>query len=90
MKVRHTETNCRTGEVREWEEDVPDGKYLTVEQGKELDRLQAIRDANAAIIAQLDAIDAKAIRALMDGDAARIAEYNAQKAALRAQMRPVA
>lgn len=42
---------------------------------------------NAPILAELARIDAKSIRALREGDAARIADYEAQAAALRLQLR---
>ena len=50
------------------------------------DAAQAITDANNAIYAELDAIDLRMIRALGEGDTARIADYNAQKATLRSQL----
>lgn len=42
---------------------------------------------NAPILAELARIDAKSIRALREGDAVRIADYEAQAAALRVQLR---
>ncbi len=41
---------------------------------------------NGAILTQLAAIDAKSIRALREGDTARIAALEAEAAALRAQL----
>ena len=41
---------------------------------------------NGPILAQLAAIDARSIRALREGDAARIAALEAEAAALRAQL----
>ena len=43
-------------------------------------------ELNDPILAQLDAIDAKSIRALREGDAARVADLEAQAAALRSQL----
>lgn len=43
---------------------------------------------NKDIISQLDMLDIKAIRPLLDGDADRIAEIAAQKTALRSQLMP--
>ena len=42
---------------------------------------------NMPILAALDAIDGKSIRALREGDAARIASLESQAAALRLQLR---
>lgn len=42
---------------------------------------------NTRIIYQLNAIDIKMIRALGENDTARIAQYNAEKAALRTQLK---
>lgn len=47
---------------------------------------QNVASTNAPIQAQLDALDAKSIRALREGDAARVAALEAQAAALRAQL----
>lgn len=44
---------------------------------------------NAPILAMLAAIDAKSIRPLREGDAARVAMYEAEAAALRSQLRKV-
>lgn len=51
--------------------------------------LSTISDAihNAAILAQLEAIDAKSIRPLREGDMARVIALEAQAAALRLQLR---
>ena len=43
-------------------------------------------EINAPIYAQLDAIDAKSIRALREGDASRVAAIEAQATALRATL----
>lgn len=43
-------------------------------------------EVNAAILAELMRIDAKSIRAIREGDQDRIAEWNAQAAALRAKI----
>ena len=42
---------------------------------------------NAPLLAELERIDLKSIRALREGDAARIADFEAQAAALRVQLR---
>lgn len=50
---------------------------------------QAQRDKdahNAPILAQLDELDRKSIRALREGDAARVAQIEAQATALRAAL----
>jgi hypothetical protein len=47
---------------------------------------QAVKDANAAIIAQLEAIDQKSIRPMREGDTSRVQFLAAQAAALRAQL----
>lgn len=44
---------------------------------------------NAPILAMLEAIDAKSIRPLREGDTARVAMYEAEAAALRNQLRKV-
>lgn len=62
---------------------------LTEDEAKEQERLQAIRDANAAIQAQLAANDLTIIRALAEGDAARVAAHKVSQAALRAKLKPV-
>lgn len=43
-------------------------------------------EQNAPILRELEANDRKAIRALIDGDAARIAEWKAKQDALRARL----
>ena len=43
-------------------------------------------EANAPILRQLQANEQKAIRALLEGDAARIADWRAKQAALRARL----
>lgn len=89
MKIWREETNAKTGETRRWEEDAADGEHIAEDEAKEQDRLQAIRDANAAIQAQLAAADATIIRALTEGDTVRIAAHKASQAALRAKLKPV-
>jgi len=46
----------------------------------------AIAQSNAAIIAELEKNDAKSIRALLEGDQARIEEWKQKQAALRLQL----
>lgn len=48
---------------------------------------QSVEQFNAPILAALASIDAKSIRALREGDAARIASLESQAAALRLQLR---
>ena len=48
--------------------------------------MEAIRTANEEIQSRLDAIDAKSIRALREGDVARVADLEAQADALRSQL----
>lgn len=48
--------------------------------------MEAVRTTNEEIQARLNAIDAKSIRALREGDAARVADLEAQAAALRSQL----
>lgn len=47
----------------------------------------SIEAHNAPILAELARIDAKSIRPLREGDTARVADLEAQAAALRAQLR---
>lgn len=46
-------------------------------------------ECNAPILQQLDELDRKTVRALRAGETNRLAEYEAQAAALRAQLLPV-
>lgn len=50
-------------------------------------RAVTMDEHNAPILAALEQIDAKSIRALREGDATRSADYEAQAAALRLQLR---
>lgn len=83
----NTETGDVTFESGVREIELPD--VITPEQAAENDRLQAIRDANAVIQAQLAAADLIIIRALTEGDTARITAHKASQAALRAKIKPV-
>lgn len=95
MKVRdcHTIRNVdpATGEVtftteERWLE-IPG--VITEDEAKEQDRLQTIRDANAAIQAQLREADITNMRALFEGDTARIKAHNASQDALRKKLKEV-
>lgn len=88
MKIVRHETNITTGEVREWEEDVPDGAHLTVEQGIEAAHVKAVEEANAIIVSQLRDADITIIRALVEGDTARLKAHAASQAELRKKLRP--
>lgn len=101
MKIRHQETNCNTGEVRVWEEDVPDdgSVYLSEAQAAAIDAKAAIDDWNAGIKARLAENDAKIVRAAVEAmhalaqsgtnvlNADRIAEHVQTQAELRAQFK---
>lgn len=49
--------------------------------------VQTKEESNAVILAQLAAIDAKSIRPLRSGDAARVADLEAQAVTLRSQLK---
>lgn len=53
------------------------------------DALQEKEVLRRDIMVQLNALDLKAIRPLMEGDTVRIADLNAQKAVLRAQLNAI-
>jgi hypothetical protein len=68
---------------------VRDGACLVFDQAKfdETANLPISKEQhNAAIIAQLERIDAKSIRPLREGDLQRVAEYETEAATLRMQL----
>ncbi len=62
---------------------------ITQDEAKEQHRLSLIAEENDAIRAQLQAADIANLRALYEGDKARIAQHKASQAALRAKIREV-
>lgn len=84
MKVSGPVFDAATGETTIQEIDLPD--VLTQEQALERDQQRAREAANAEIRAQLDANDLRAMRAIVEGDKARIEAHKAAQAALRAML----
>lgn len=84
MKVSGPVFDAATGETTIQEIDLPD--VLTQEQALERDQQRAREAANAEIRAQLDANDLRALRAIVEGDTARIEAHKAAQAALRAML----
>lgn len=84
MKVSGPVFDAATGETTIQEIDLPD--VLTQEQALERDQQRAREAANAEIRAQLDANDLRAMRAIVEGDTARIEAHKAAQAALRAML----
>jgi len=82
MKVKGHGVNAVTGESFETEYDI-DG----VLSEDEAATTQAIIDYNAAIKAQLAAADLAIVRALVEGDTARLQAHAASQAALRAKLK---
>ncbi len=87
MKVRE----CHT--VRVVAEDgsvsfIEEERWIETQDIENHDRRQ-IEEANDAIKAQLQAADLANLRALFDGDSARIAQHKASQAVLRARIKPV-
>lgn len=85
MKVSGPVFDAATGETTIQEIDLPD--VLTQEQALERDQQRAREAANAEIRAQLDANDLRAMRAIVEGDTARIEAHKAAQAALRAMLK---
>jgi hypothetical protein len=72
-----------------WDEKdgVQKERDATPEEQEEIDsRKLSSEDINRPIIAQLERIDAKSIRAIREGDQSRIASWNEEAANLRAQL----
>lgn len=63
---------------------VTEAEAIALEQAEQAAR--AVAEHNAEIQAQLDAADLKIVRAVLDGDTARIEAHKASQAALRAQL----
>jgi len=60
---------------------------LSADEANTADAAQAIIDYNAAIKAQLAAADLAIVRALVEGDTARLQAHAASQAALRAKLK---
>lgn len=84
MKVSGPVFDAATGETTIQEIEVPG--VLTAGQAAERDQQRAREAANAEIRAQLDANDLRAMRAIVEGDTARIEAHKAAQAALRAML----
>lgn len=84
MALKSQTVDARTGEVTIAELDPAD--FLTEAQAKAADLAAAREAEKAAIRAELAANDLKVIRAILDGDHARIAEHETKQAALRARL----
>lgn len=64
-----------------------DERDATPEEQTDLDNnCPSVAELNRPILAELDRIDAKSIRAIREGDQERIAIWNAQAAELRAKL----
>lgn len=90
VKYAHAQGICTVGDdITAWPDGI--GPVPTQEQieawRKEYDAAESKREWNAAILAALEAIDAKSIRALRECDDARIAELERQAASLRDQLK---
>lgn len=83
MKITEKVTNIRTGEVTEREIEID---VMTEAEGKAAEQAAAREAEKDAIRAELAANDVKVIRAILDGDHARIAEHETKQAALRARL----
>lgn len=69
------------------EKGCQDERDATPEEQAEIDnRRSSAADLNRPILAELDRIDAKSIRAIREGDQERIAIWNAQAAELRTKL----
>lgn len=85
--MRHSETNAATGETRHWDEIIP-GVVSEADQSAR-DKSEVAAAMRAAIIAEMDAADVRAMRAFVEGDAARIAEHVAAQDERRARLRAI-
>lgn len=83
--VRHQITDARTGEVSFVEVDDPD--VLTEAQGIALQHAREREAQREAIKAEMDAADLKALRAVLEGDQARIDAHLAAQGERRAQLK---
>lgn len=68
--------------------DVPD--VLTEAQALEIQAQQARAAERAALQAQMDAADVRIVRALIEGDSARLAQHQAEQVARRERLRALA
>jgi len=88
MKITERVLDAKTGEYFDRQIDIPD--LLTEAEASAQAAQDAIEASNAAIRAQLDANDVRAVRwvseAIRTGDKARIEAHEAAQAALRAQL----
>ena len=81
MLVRQITTDARTGESAETWVEGPDA--CTVAAGVEFER----EEHNATICAEMDAADLRIMRAVIAGDAGRIAQHKIDQAERRARLK---
>jgi hypothetical protein len=85
VKIIERVMDAKTGEYFEREIDLPG--LMTEAEGIAKDAADAKEAANAAIREQLAANDLKAVRAIVEGDTARIEAHKAAQAELRKQLK---
>ena len=84
MKITERVLDAKAGEYFDRQIDIPD--LMTEAEAIAQAAQDAIEASNAAIRAQLDANDLRALRAIVEGDKARIEAHKAAQAALRAML----
>lgn len=88
MKIKQLSVDAATGKTTERYVEMQDVK--TASEAQEADRVAAIALRRSEIVAAMNSNDVKAVRALLEGDSARIDAIKEEQAALRETLRNLA